>query len=93
MHAKSGSTSSWRAAEDPKFFSDVASKLSAVHEILVVGPANAKLALVKHLQKHDAATADKIVGVETVDHPSDGQLVHYARNYFKHVDRMLPQID
>jgi hypothetical protein len=32
-----------------------------------------------------------IVGVETVDHPSDGQLVAYARRYFKAEDRMLPQ--
>ena len=33
----------------------------------------------------------KIVGVETVDHPSDAQLVAYARQYFKAEDRMLPQ--
>jgi hypothetical protein len=32
-----------------------------------------------------------IVGVETVDHPSDGQLVARARHYFKAEDRMLPQ--
>jgi hypothetical protein len=29
------------------------------------------------------------VGVETVDHPSDGQLLKYARSYFKAVDRMI----
>jgi hypothetical protein len=33
----------------------------------------------------------KIVGVETVDHPSDGQLVAHARHYFKADDRMLAQ--
>jgi hypothetical protein len=32
-----------------------------------------------------------IVGVETVDHPSDAQLVAYAKQYFKAEDRMLPQ--
>jgi hypothetical protein len=32
-----------------------------------------------------------IAGVETVDHPSDGQLVAFARYYFKAEDRMLPQ--
>jgi hypothetical protein len=32
-----------------------------------------------------------IVGVETVDHASDAQLVAYARHYFKAEDRMLPQ--
>jgi hypothetical protein len=34
-----------------------------------------------------------IVGVETVDHPSDAQLVAYARHYFKTEDLMLPQKD
>jgi hypothetical protein len=32
-----------------------------------------------------------IAGVETVDHPSDAQLVALARHYFKAEDRMLPQ--
>jgi hypothetical protein len=33
-----------------------------------------------------------IVGVETVDHPSDAQLVAYATKYFKATDRMQPQM-
>lgn len=33
--------------------------------------------------------ADKVVGVETVDHPSDAQLVAYARKYFVAKNRML----
>jgi hypothetical protein len=32
-----------------------------------------------------------IAGVETVDHPSDGSLVAYARKYFNAFDRMQPQ--
>jgi hypothetical protein len=32
-----------------------------------------------------------IVGIETVDHPSDAQLVAHARHYFKAEDLMLPQ--
>ena len=31
----------------------------------------------------------KVIGLETVDHPSDGQLVAYARKYFKAKDQML----
>jgi hypothetical protein len=30
---------------------------------------------VKHLHRHDPALGDKVIGVETVDHPSDGQVV------------------
>jgi hypothetical protein len=32
-----------------------------------------------------------IVGIETVDHPSDGQLVAHSRHYFKAEDLMTPQ--
>src|SRR5262249_50486333 len=59
--------------------------------VTVTGPANAKTELVKHIGQHDPRLMNIIVGVETVDHPSDGQLVAYARRYFKAEDRMLPQ--
>jgi hypothetical protein len=45
--------------------------------------------LIKHLHAHDPKIADKVVGVETIDHPTDGQLVAYARKYFVAKDRML----
>jgi hypothetical protein len=32
-----------------------------------------------------------VIGVETVDHPSDAQLVAFARKYFVAKDRMLSQ--
>jgi hypothetical protein len=31
-----------------------------------------------------------VAGVETIDHPSDPQLVAFARHYFKAEDRMVP---
>lgn len=42
-----------------------------------------------HYQVHDVALVSKVVGVETVDHPSEGQLVAYAHKYFHARDRML----
>jgi len=30
-----------------------------------------------------------VVGVESIDHPTDGQLVAYARKYFVAKDKML----
>jgi len=93
LHTKAGSRSSWRAPEDASYYKSIAERLAPVKEILVVGPANAKTAFVKYLHKKDPSTAEKIVGVESVDHPTDGQLVHYAKAYFKQIDRMLPQID
>ncbi len=63
--------------------------LDGATEILIVGPGHAKLELIKHIHSHDHGVVDKVVGVETVDHPSDAQLVAYARKYFVAKDRML----
>ena len=68
------------------FFEEVAKALGESEEILVLGPSTAKLELMRYMHKHHAATEKKIVGVETVDHPTDRQVVAYARHYFEVVD-------
>ena len=59
--------------------------------VLITGPANAKTELVKHIHQHEPGKMKAIAGVETVDHPSDGSLVAYARKYFSAFDRMQSQ--
>ena len=49
----------------------------------VVGPAQAKLHLMRHIHAHDPAMSSTGMGVETVDHPSDGQVLAYARKYLR----------
>jgi stalled ribosome rescue protein Dom34 len=93
IHHKANSIGSGHAAEDHNFLHAVAQAIADAGEILITGPANAKNELVKHIDQHDHDLMKKIVGVETVDHPSDGQLVAHARHYFKAEDRMLPQKD
>lgn len=87
---KGGAVGSGRAPEDQEFYHGVVEALKGAEEILIVGPANAKLHLIKHIHSHDQQMSDKVAGVETIDHPSDAQLVAYARKYFKATDRMLP---
>ena len=89
VHSKSGTVGSGKAAEDKTYYHAIAEALAGAQEILVVGPAQAKLQLIKHLHAHDHAIADKVVGVESIDHPTDGQLVAYARKYFVAKDKML----
>jgi stalled ribosome rescue protein Dom34 len=90
LHSRNGTLGSGRMAEDQAYYHDVTEALRGAQEILVVGPAQAKLQLIKHIHAHDSDMVNKIVGVETVDHPTDGQLVAYARKYFVAKDRMLP---
>jgi stalled ribosome rescue protein Dom34 len=89
LHSRNGTLGDGRAPEDQAYYHEVAEALAGASEILVLGPAQAKLQLIKHLHAHDPQLADCVVGVETVDHPSDGQLVAYARKYFRAKDRML----
>jgi stalled ribosome rescue protein Dom34 len=88
LHNKRGTVGVGRAPEDQHFYHEVVEALKGAQEILIVGPASAKLNLVKHIHSHDAKLSDKVVGVESVDHPTDGQLVAYARKYFAAADRM-----
>ena len=89
LHSRAGTLGDGRAAEDQAYYHQIAEALKGASEILIVGPAQAKLHLVKHIHAHDAALVSKIIGVETVDHPTDGQLVAYARKYFLVKDKML----
>ncbi len=90
LHNKRGAVGSGHPAEDQHYYHEVVEALRGTKEILIVGPSNAKLSLIKHIHNHDHDLAANIIGVETVDHPSDAQLLAYARQYFKATDTMLP---
>ena len=75
-----------RHALSATFFEAVAKKLAGANHILIVGPSSAKLDLIRHLHKHEHLIAEKVVGVETLDHPSDPQMAAYVRHYF--VDKL-----
>lgn len=68
--------------DDKKFFHAIGEALTGRDEVLVVGPSTAKLELIRWVHAHDRALEAKIVGVETVDHPTDGQMMAYAKKYF-----------
>lgn len=91
LHRRSGTLGSGKAPEDHEFFERVAQAFADVREVLVVGPAQAKLEFVKYLEHHHPQLAKKIIGVETVDHPTDGQMLEHARRFFRAADRMLTQ--
>jgi stalled ribosome rescue protein Dom34 len=88
QHHRAYSVGSGKAAEHPEYYEQIIAKIRHAAEWLVVGPANAKLAFSKHLHKQHANLEHRLVGLETVDHPSDGQLLAYAKQYFTAADRM-----
>jgi stalled ribosome rescue protein Dom34 len=68
------------------YFREIAEALAQCSEILIVGPGREKLAFAKYLEEQQPEVSKKVVGVETVDHPSEGQLLAYARKYFLKAD-------
>jgi hypothetical protein len=91
IHHKANSIGSGHAAEDEAFLHAVAQSIADAGSVLITGPANAKNELVKHINHHDPAVMKAIAGVETVDHPSDSELVAHAKHYLKAADRIEPQ--
>jgi stalled ribosome rescue protein Dom34 len=80
-HQRHGDT---HASEDDntRFFDDIAAALNDASAVLVVGPAQEKNVFVTYLNAKLPALAAKINAVETVDHPSDTQLLTFARKHF-----------
>jgi len=69
-------------ANNKSFFSDVAKVIKDDKQILLVGPSSAKLDFIRYVHKNNHALEQRIVGMETLDHPTDKQLVAYVRHYF-----------
>jgi stalled ribosome rescue protein Dom34 len=64
-----------------RYFDALAQALETSEEILVVGPGKAKLDFLRYAARHQPALEPKIVGIETVDQPSNRQLISYAKTY------------
>jgi stalled ribosome rescue protein Dom34 len=90
IHHKANSIGSGHPATSPDYLHEVAESVADAGAVLITGPANAKKELVEYIHRHDPKLGKVITGVETVDHPSDAQLVTYARKYLAATDRMQP---
>jgi stalled ribosome rescue protein Dom34 len=74
---------------DHEFFADVVKTLAGVREILVIGPAQAKDEFAGFVRSKHPDIGRLIVAVESADHPTDAELLAYARKHFKVIDRMI----
>jgi hypothetical protein len=87
-HPKGGTAEHNHPDDAHRYFQQVARALDGAGRVLVVGPSTAKLQFIHYAYKHDPTLEPRIAGVETVGHPTDGQLVAYAKRYFAADDRM-----
>ena len=68
--------------DERSFFRELARVLKDADRILVLGPSIAKLRFFRYLHGSDPALAARIIGLETADHPTDGQIAVHVRRYF-----------
>jgi stalled ribosome rescue protein Dom34 len=92
LHHKANTRDSGHAGIDHAFLERVAQAVMPAGAVLITGPASAKNELAAHIEQRHEQLAQRICGVETVDHPSDGELLGLARRFFRADDRMRGQM-
>jgi stalled ribosome rescue protein Dom34 len=88
IHRKAKVIGSGKATVDHEFFDDVVHAVDGVREVLVVGPGTAKTEFVTDVGHRHTDLSKRIVGVETLDHPSDVELLDHGRKVFKRIDAL-----
>jgi stalled ribosome rescue protein Dom34 len=81
-HPKKGTDEHNHPDDDHHFYADVAHALEGTQQVLLLGPSTAKLEFFRYIHKHDPSLEKRIVGLETVDHPTDRQLLAHIKTYF-----------
>jgi hypothetical protein len=71
-----------------EFYAHVCDALVGIPEVLVTGSHQSQADFRHYVAKHRPALAAHVVGYETVDHPTERQLVALARKWFTAYDRM-----
>ena len=89
LHRKASVIGTGKAAPDRRYFEDVVTAIGDAREVLITGPGTAKVEFQRLLASRHAPVAKRVVGVETLDHPSDSELLAFGRHYFKRVDALL----
>lgn len=65
-----------------EFFGEICDALSGIKAVLVVGHHEPETAFRQYVSKHRPALALHIVGWEIVDHPTEGEVLKLAREFF-----------
>lgn len=75
-----------RVRSEHEFFAHVCDALAADAQVLVTGSRQVQADFGRYVEKHRPGTGPRIVGWETVDHPTQGQLLALASEFFVKYD-------
>jgi stalled ribosome rescue protein Dom34 len=88
VHSRKSTHGGHKSPADQHFFAEVAQEITGAHEILLMGPAQTKHEFAVYLHDKHPQLAAAIVAVESADHPTDAQILSYARKHFPALERM-----
>ncbi|MFZ3219066.1 MAG: hypothetical protein WA174_03480 [Rhodoferax sp.] len=77
-----------KAEDNAAFFTEIAKALAGTREVLLTGPGLARNQFRDWTVGNQAELAARSEDSVSADHPTDGQLVAMARQYFKKFDSM-----
>ena len=92
LHHKANSIDSGHAPVDKVFLDAITRSLPAVGPILIAGPGTAKKELHTHLLHRHREVAARVADVQPLDHPTDGELIAFGRQFFNVGDRVRAQL-
>ena len=76
-----------KAHSEHAFFSEICEALAGVDQLLVAGSPVAQADFRRYIEKFQPQVAGRVVHWQTLDHPSDSELIALARRYFAaHLD-------
>jgi stalled ribosome rescue protein Dom34 len=73
--------------EEQQFYEQISLALWGTSEILILGPGGAKDELINYIKHCNPALADRILHVEAMEQQSDGEILEFARKFFRDDDR------
>ena len=88
VHHKANTVGSGHAPVDRAYLKKVLDQIADAGAILIAGPGSAKDEFVTYVDSQSPEVSARIAAVKTADHPSDRELVAFARKFFKTNDRI-----
>src|ERR1700722_7658033 len=89
VHNRKSTHGGHKSPADRHFFDDAAQALEGAHETLVIGPAQTKQESATYQRDKLPQAGRGILAVEYADHPTDAEVLAYARRHSTAPDRMF----
>ncbi len=90
IHHKAQVRGSGHVRDDRTYFEAILAAVEEADSWLIAGPGGTKKDLEKYLDGHGEELKKRLVGVEPMDHPTEGELIKQGHKLLEALDRTTP---